>query len=77
MPKFLSNIGLGKIVVIEHTKNGRKHLQMGVIADTGGAFLPNLYQLDFLAGIFKNRQEFTKHISQLPEYATAYFLVKK
>ncbi|MEH2403365.1 hypothetical protein [Nostoc sp.] len=71
------NIGLGKVVVIEHTQGGRKHLQMGVIADTGGAFLPNLYQLDFLAGIFKNKKEFGQHITQLPEYATAYFLVKK
>lgn len=71
------NIGLGKVIVIEHTKNGRKHLQMGVMADTGGAFLPNLYQLDFLAGIFKNQKEFGQYISQLPEYATAYFLIKK
>ncbi|MEA5582748.1 hypothetical protein VB620_15535 [Nodularia harveyana UHCC-0300] len=71
------NIGLGRIVVMEHTRNGRKQLQMGVIADTGGAFLPNLHQLDFLAGTFKNRQEFTQYIRQLPEYATAYFLVKK
>ncbi|AFY40799.1 hypothetical protein [Nostoc sp. PCC 7107] len=71
------NIGVGKIVVIENNQGGRKNLRMGVIADTGGAFLPNLYQLDFLAGIFQNRQEFNQHIRQLPEYATAYFLVKK
>jgi hypothetical protein len=71
------NIGLGKVVVIEHTQGGRKHLRMGVIADTGGAFLPNLYQLDFLAGVFNNKKEFGQNISQLPEYATAYFLVKK
>ncbi|MBN3944916.1 hypothetical protein [Nostoc sp. NMS9] len=71
------NIGLGKVIVIEHTQGGRKHLRMGVIADTGGAFLPNLYQLDFLAGIFQNKTEFGQNISQLPDYATAYFLVKK
>ncbi|MDZ7966661.1 MAG: hypothetical protein RM368_17075 [Nostoc sp. DedSLP03] len=71
------NIGLGKVIVIEHTQGGRKHLQMGVIADTGGAFLPNLYQLDFLAGIFKNKTEFGQNIRQIPDYATAYFLVKK
>ncbi|MEH1766328.1 MAG: hypothetical protein V7L30_07705 [Nostoc sp.] len=71
------NIGLGKVVVIEHTQGGRKHLQMGVIADTGGAFLPNLYQLDFLAGIFNNKKEFGQNITQLPDYATAYFLIKK
>ncbi len=71
------NIGLGKIIVIEQTIGGHKHLQMGVIADTGGAFLPNLYQLDFLAGIFKNQQDFGQHIKELPDYATAYILVKK
>ncbi|MEH2295640.1 hypothetical protein [Nostoc sp.] len=71
------NVGLGKVIVIEHTQGGRKHLQMGVIADTGGAFLPNLYQLDFLAGIFQNKKEFGQNITQLPDYATAYFLVKK
>ncbi len=71
------NIGLGKVIVIEHTKNGRKYLQMGVIADTGGAFLPNLYQLDFLAGIFRSQKDFRQHIQQLPEYANAYVLVKK
>ncbi|AFZ22666.1 hypothetical protein Cylst_0303 [Cylindrospermum stagnale PCC 7417] len=71
------NIGLGKVIVIEHNQGGRKHLRMGIVADTGGAFLPNLYQLDFLAGIFQNKKDFGKHISQLPEYATAYILVKK
>ncbi|MCM0591572.1 MAG: hypothetical protein ACSI46_19040 [Gloeotrichia echinulata DVL01] len=71
------NIGLGKIIVIEQIIGGKKHLQMGVIADTGGAFLPNLYQLDFLAGIFKNQQDFGQHIKKLPDYATAYILVKK
>lgn len=71
------NIGLGKVIVLEHTQGGRKRLQMGVIADTGGAFLPNLHQLDFLAGIFQNKNDFGQYIRQLPEYATAYILVKK
>lgn len=71
------NIGLGRVVVIEHNQGGRKQLQMGVIADTGGAFLPNLYQLDYLSGIFPNQQSFQRYIRKLPEYANAYFLVKK
>ncbi|MEA5616994.1 hypothetical protein VB711_03930 [Cronbergia sp. UHCC 0137] len=71
------NIGLGRIIVIEHNQGGRKRLQMGVMADTGGAFLPNLYQLDFLAGIFNNQNDFNQNIRQLPEYANAYILVKK
>jgi hypothetical protein len=71
------NIGLGRVVIIENTQGGRKQLQMGVVADTGGAFLPNLYQLDFLAGIFQNQKDFEQYIGRLPEYVTAYFLVKK
>lgn len=71
------NIGLGRMIVMEYMQNGRKQLRMGVIADTGGAFLPNFYQLDFLAGIFPNQNSFNQYIKQLPEYATAYILIKK
>ncbi|MCX7595478.1 MAG: hypothetical protein N2235_17315 [Fischerella sp.] len=71
------NIGLGRVIVMEYGQGRNKRLRMGVIADTGGAFLPNLYQLDFLAGIFKNQKDFGRYISQLPEYANAYILVKK
>ncbi|NET74120.1 MAG: hypothetical protein F6K62_25285 [Sphaerospermopsis sp. SIO1G2] len=71
------NIGLGRIIVMEYNRGGKKHLKMGVIADTGGAFLPNLHQLDYLAGIFKDYKEFQQYIRQLPQYATPYILVKK
>jgi hypothetical protein len=71
------NIGLGKIVVIDTGSPGQKRLVMGIIADTGGAFIPNLYQLDYLAGIFPNRQDFAKRTGYMPDSAKAYFLVKK
>jgi hypothetical protein len=67
------NIGLGKLVVISSADG----MRMGTIADTGGAFLPNLHQLDFLAGTFDGKPAFDKVVRSLPEYATAYFLVKK
>jgi hypothetical protein len=69
------NIGLGRIVVLENDATGTA--QLGVIADTGGAFLPNLHQLDFLAGVFRDRDEFYASTSQLPEYANAYLLIHK
>jgi membrane-bound lytic murein transglycosylase len=71
------NIGLGKIVVVEDFQGKTKQLRLGVIADTGGAFLPNLHQLDFLAGVFESPQKFKEYSKQLPEYTNAYFLVKK
>ncbi|WP_299486304.1 hypothetical protein [Acaryochloris sp. IP29b_bin.137] len=71
------NIGLGKIIMLEHNTGGVQQLNMGVLADTGGAFLPNLYQLDFLAGVFPSHDQFKQHISTLPAYANAYILIKK
>jgi hypothetical protein len=71
------NIGLGRIVVTENSSNGKPQLHMGIIADTGGAFLPNLHQLDFLAGVFASKEEFTEYTRKLPEYTKAYILVKR
>ncbi len=71
------NIGLGRIVVTENLISGKPQLHMGIIADTGGAFLPNLHQLDFLAGVFNSKADFTAYTRQLPEYTKAYILVKR
>ncbi len=71
------NLGLGKIVALAHSTGGRSQLQLGVVADTGGAFLPNLHQLDLLAGVFGDRNEFYAATRNLPEYAQAYVLIHK
>jgi hypothetical protein len=71
------NIGLGKMIVTEQLIDGKQHLQMGVIADTGGAFLPNLHQLDFFAGIFNNNTDYVASVKRLPDYAKAYILIKR
>jgi hypothetical protein len=71
------NIGLGRMIVTEDASGGKSGLRMGVIADTGGAFLPNLHQLDFLAGIFDTKAKFNERTHKLPEYVKAYILVKR
>jgi hypothetical protein len=71
------NIGLGRIVVTENSIDGKPQLRMGIIADTGGAFLPNLHQLDFLAGVFETKDDFAAYTRKLPEYTKAYILVKR
>lgn len=71
------NIGLGRIIVTEHSIDGKPQLRMGIIADTGGAFLPNLHQLDFLAGVFDSKDDFAAYTRKLPEYTKAYILVKR
>lgn len=71
------NLGLGKIVALAHSTGGRSQLQLGVVADTGGAFVPNLHQLDLLAGVFDDRDQFYAATRNLPEYAQAYVLIRK
>jgi hypothetical protein len=71
------NMGLGRIVILNYNASGNTQQKMGIIADTGGAFLPNLHQLDYLAGVFANRDEFNAAIQNLPEYAQAYLLIRK
>jgi hypothetical protein len=71
------NVGLGRMIVTEDASGGKSGLRMGIIADTGGAFLPNLHQLDFLAGVFDSQTKFNDRIRKLPEYIKAYVLVKR
>ena len=73
----IANIGLGKIIAIEHATSGAPEINLGVIADTGGAFAPNLFQLDLLAGIYPDRPAFAASTGHLPSYAKAYILIKK
>lgn len=68
------NIGLGKIIAIE---DRNQNLRIGMIADTGGAFLPNLHQLDFFAGVFPDRATYQQAVQDLPTYTRAYILLKK
>jgi len=75
----IKNFGIGKIVAIRYTNpyTKKKELLLGVLADKGGAFENNLYQLDLFEGIFYNKKKFREHIKQYPDTVEAYFLKKK
>lgn len=72
------HIGLGKLVAIEYVSpvNKKKEMRIGILADTGGAFTNNLYQLDLFAGLFKHREELKGHLVQMPSYMNAFILYK-
>lgn len=75
----VANLGLGKLIAIEipDPATGGAVLRLGVLADTGGAFLPNLYQLDHLTGVFDNPDQFRRAASTLPDTVKAYVLLKR
>jgi len=48
------NLGLGKLVALE--RHGI--VRLAVLADTGGAFQPNLFQLDLFTGAYPSKEAF-------------------
>lgn len=73
------NIGIGKVIALLYRNKitQQPEIRLGILADTGGAFVNNLYQLDLFSGIFNNRTEWRKLTTNLPCYAHAYILRKK
>ncbi|MGE3724611.1 MAG: hypothetical protein AB7I41_03615 [Candidatus Sericytochromatia bacterium] len=71
------NLGLGKLIALRYPLQGKTVMRLAVLADTGGAFIPNLYQLDYLAGVFPSRESYRKGVMHLPEYASATVLLLK
>ena len=67
------NLGLGGVYAIRATDGFR----LVVLADTGGAFEPNLYQLDFFAGAFPDRTTFDQAVAPIPARADVYLLVRR
>jgi hypothetical protein len=74
----LVQLGLGKLLLIQYPdKSGDIVSKAGILADTGGAFADNLYQVDYLAGSYPGKGAFNKASYHLPDYVTAYFMVLK
>ncbi|KGP64063.1 hypothetical protein EP47_07870 [Legionella norrlandica] len=74
----LTEFGLGKLLMIQYqNKSGNKITKMGILADTGGAFNNNLYQIDYLAGSFPGKDALYRATRNLPDYVEAYFMILK
>ncbi|CAM2840966.1 hypothetical protein LEWO105114_04905 [Legionella worsleiensis] len=56
---------------------GKLIAKAGIMADTGGAFADNLYQVDYLAGSYSGRDAFNRGTRHLPDYVDAYIMVLK
>ncbi len=69
------NLGLGALVAMRWTVSGTDHVQLAILADNGGAFAPNLFQLDWLVGTYGDRAEFNRDAAAIPDRVRAGFLV--
>lgn len=72
----LQQLGLGRVILIQYpNSSGQLRSQIGIAADTGGAFANNLYQIDYLAGSFPDQKTLLRATRHIPDYVAAYFMV--
>ncbi len=67
------NVGLGRLVMME----GSDGLHLAVLADTGGAFSPNLFQLDWFGGAYASHKALYNATSAVPQNTRVGLLVVK
>jgi hypothetical protein len=75
----INNIGIGKIIAINHINpmTKKRELHLGVLADTGGAFVNNIYQLDLFLGMFNNKKALKNQQRNFPNTTQALILYKR
>jgi len=73
----VKQLGLGKVFLVNYRTGGAEVNQIGVLADQGGAFDNNLFQLDFLKGSYRGWTDYYQANKHLPDYVNAWLLLVK
>jgi membrane-bound lytic murein transglycosylase len=70
-------LGLGRLVLLRTEESGQPTYRLNVMADTGGAFHDNLYQLDWLSGYYRDWAGYHAANRHIGDYADAWLLLKR
>ncbi|WP_448567832.1 MltA domain-containing protein [Thalassotalea ganghwensis] len=73
----VASLGLGKLFVIKVEAAGKQQTSLGILADQGGAFDNNLFQLDWLKGSYYGWQDYYQANKHYSDYASAWLMLKK
>ncbi|EWH08569.1 hypothetical protein DS2_16874 [Catenovulum agarivorans DS-2] len=73
----VADLGLGKLLLLQYQQSGRLISRLVVLADEGGAFDDNLFQLDLLVGQYKGWADYHAANKHLPDFVKAYVLIAK
>ena len=73
----VKQLGLGKLFLINYQVGDKSINNIGVLADQGGAFDNNLFQLDFLKGSYFGWKDYYQANKQLPDYANTWLMLLK
>lgn len=72
----VKDLGLGKLFLVSFIQKGEKVSRIGVLADQGGAFDNNLFQLDLLVDSYKGWNDYHQANKSMSDYAQAWLLIK-
>lgn len=82
----VADLGLGKLIMVSYlvknadvntNKKTTRVSRLGVLADQGGAFDNNLFQLDLLVDSYRGWQDYHQANKHLPDYAQAWIVLLK
>lgn len=73
----IPQLGLGKLILLATKEHGNITYRLTVLADTGGAFANNLYQLDWLSGYYRGWDDYYAANKHRADYSSSWILVKK
>ena len=73
----VAELGLGKLFMVSYDQGDEKISRLGVLADQGGAFDNNLFQLDLLVDSYYGWQDYHQANKHLPDYANAWLMLVK
>ncbi|SEL39514.1 MltA specific insert domain-containing protein [Colwellia chukchiensis] len=73
----VAQLGLGKLFMVSYQQQGQRVSRLGVLADQGGAFDNNLFQLDLLVDSYYGWQDYHQANKHLADYAQAWLMLVK
>lgn len=73
----IPQLGLGKLILLATPESGVMYYRLTILADTGGAFANNLFQLDWLSGYYRGWADYFAANKHRGDYSEAYLLLKK
>ena len=71
------NLGLGKLILLATHEGGKTFYRLTILADTGGAFANNQFQLDWLSGYYRDWDHYYQANKHRNDYSTVWLMLKK
>lgn len=73
----VAQLGLGKLFMVSFDDNNKPTARLGVLADQGGAFDNNLFQLDLLVDSYRGWSDYYQANKGKSDYADAWLMLVK